>query len=98
MAIPQLLLITMFYFVCLAVDVMLFFLMVRALVVRWPTWWLVGFDAAGRWLVDGLLVRVQNSWIRFFQNPLSDRGKLIVAITVFYVAWLIAHGIAAVVW
>ena len=98
MGMPQLLLFTMFYFVCMAIDVVLFFLIVRVLVTRWPTWWLVGFDAVGSRLIDGLLSRVQSLWARCFLRQLSDRGQLLASIVLCYAAWLAAHGIAAVVW
>ena len=98
MGMPQLLLFTVFYFVCMAIDVVLFFLMVRALVTRWPTWWLVGFDAVGGRLVDGLLIRVQDLWARFFLRQLSDRGQLMASIILCYAAWLAVHSIATVVW
>ena len=98
MGIPQLLVFTTFYLVCMAIDVVLFFLMIRALVMRWPTWWLAGFDAAGQKLIDGLLPRIQNLWQRTFHAHLSDRGQLIAAIVLFYLAWLAVHSIASVVW
>ena len=82
----------------MAIDVVLFFLMVRTLAIRWPTWWLVGFDAAGRRLVDGLLPRIRDLWYRAFHTSLSNRGQLIAAIVLVYAAWLVVHSIAAVVW
>lgn len=98
MEIPQLLLAMMFYFLCMFIDITLFFLVVRALVVQWPTWWLVGLNIAGGRLVDELLVRIRDLWSRWFPNRLSGRGQLIAAIILFYIVWLVVRSIATVVW
>ena len=97
MGIPQLLVFTTVYFLCMVIDVGLFFLMIRALVLRWPTWWLLGFDATGRRLIDGLLLRINNLWYGVFHTHLSDKGQLIAAIVLFYLAWLAVHSSTSVV-
>ncbi len=75
------------YFVCVGLDVAMFFLQIR-LILLWRTVnWLVPFDNAGKSLVNTVTSKVP----RFLktQNPLSERGKLIVALAVFAIARII---------
>lgn len=46
------------YFGIVSLDVVMFFLVVRWLVQRWPAKWLRAFDAAGVQIVDGTLALV----------------------------------------
>jgi hypothetical protein len=98
MGIAGLLVFTTFYFVCMAIDVVLFFLVIRVLVSRWRIWWLAGFDAAGQKLIDQILLRIRGLWYRAFHTHLSDRGQLITTIVTFYVAWLAVHVSGWIVW
>ncbi len=75
------------YFVCVGLDVAMFFLQIR-LILLWRTVnWLVPFDNAGEPLVTAVTAKVP----RFLktQNPLSERGKLIVVLAVFALARII---------
>ena len=75
------------YFVCVGLDVAMFFLQIR-LILQWRTVnWLVPFDDAGKSLVNTVTAKVS----QFFktQNPLSERGKLIVALVAFAIARVI---------
>jgi len=75
------------YFVCVGLDVAIFFLQIR-LILLWRTVnWLVPFDNAGNSLVNTVTSKVP----RFLktQNSLSERGKLIVALAVFAIARII---------
>ncbi|MBW7992424.1 MAG: hypothetical protein FVQ84_20745 [Planctomycetes bacterium] len=75
------------YFVCVGLDVAMFFLQIR-LILLWRTFnWLVPFDNAGKTLVNAVTTKVS----QFFktQYPLSERGKLIVALIVFAITRVI---------
>ncbi|MBN1360440.1 MAG: hypothetical protein JW993_07605 [Sedimentisphaerales bacterium] len=96
MGIVELLVFTSVYLLCMAIDVVLFFLVVRALVGRWRPGWLVGLDIAGQRLVDDLLLRIDRLWYQAFRRPLPDRGRLAAAITLFYLVWLAVHCVASV--
>jgi len=75
------------YFVCVGLDVAMFFLQIR-LILQWRTVnWLVPFDDAGKSLVNTVTAKVP----RFIkpQIPLSERGKLIIALVVFAMARII---------
>ena len=75
------------YFVCVGLDVAMFFLQIR-LILLWRTVnWLVPFDNAGEPLVTAITAKVP----RFLKtkNPLSQRGKLIAALVAFAIARII---------
>ncbi len=71
-------------FICLGLDIAMFFLQIR-LVVLWKNVnWLVPFDNAGKTLVNAVIAKVPQ--FLKTQNPLSERGKLIVALVAFAIA------------
>jgi len=74
-------------FVCVGLDIAMFFLQIRLVVLWRNVNWLVPFDNAGKTLVNAVTAIVS----QFFktQNPLSERGKLIVALVVFAIARVI---------
>ena len=75
------------YFVCVGLDVAMSFLQIR-LILLWRTVnWLVPFDNAGNSLVNAVIAKVPQ--FLKTQNPLSERGKLIVGLIVFAVARII---------
>jgi hypothetical protein len=75
------------YFVCIGVDIAMFFLQIRLVVLWRNVNWLVPFDNAGKTLVNAVTTKVS----QFFktQNPLSERGKLIVALVAFAITRVI---------
>ena len=75
------------YFVCVGLDIAMFFLQIR-LILRWRNInWLVPFDNAGKSLVNAVTAKV--SQFLKPQNPLSERGKLIAALVAFAIARII---------
>lgn len=67
------------YLVCLAINITLFFLLVR-LIQLWRTVrWLTPFDKVGQPLVDGIM-----SWIGKFQcyQKLSEQGRIIMSLSI----------------
>ncbi len=75
------------YFVCVGLDIAMFFLQIR-LVLLWKNVnWLVPFDNAGKTLVNAVTAKVPQ--FLKTQNPLSERGKLIIALVVFAIARII---------
>ena len=75
------------YFVCVGLDVAMFFFQIR-LILQWRTVnWLVPFDDAGKSLVNAVTAKV--SQFLNPKNPLSERGKLIIALVAFAIARII---------
>jgi len=75
------------YFVCVGLDIAMFFLQIR-LVLLWRTVnWLVPFDNTGKSLVNAVIAKVPQ-FLRT-QHQLSERGKLIIALVVFALARII---------
>ncbi len=72
------------YFVCVGLDIAMFFLQIRLVVLWRNVNWLVPFDDAGKTLVNAVTTRVSQCFNP--QNPLSERGKLIVALVAFAIA------------
>ena len=81
------LLMCLLYFICVGIDVTMFFLQIR-LVMLWKNInWLTPFDKAGKTLVNNVTTKVSQ-----FLKPkkqLSERGKLIIALTAFAIARII---------
>lgn len=68
------------YFICISLDITMFFLQIR-LVLMWKNInWLTPFDNAGKSLVDTIAAKVPQ--ILRLQKPLSKRGRLIAALVV----------------
>jgi hypothetical protein len=72
------------YFVCVGLDIAMFFLQIRLVVLWRNVNWLVPFDNAGKTLVNAVTTKV--SQFLKTQNPLSERGKLIVALAACAIA------------
>ena len=75
------------YFVCVGLDVAMFFLQIRLILLWRVVNWLIPFDDAGKLLVNAVTAKVPQ--FLKTQNPLSERGKLIIALVVFVIARII---------
>lgn len=75
------------YFVCVGLDVAMFFLQIRLILLWRAVNWLIPFDNAGESLVNTITAKVP----RFLKtsNPLSEKGKLIAALVVLAIARII---------
>lgn len=75
------------YFVCVGLDVAMFFLQIRLILLWRAVNWLVPFDNAGKSLVDAVTAKVP----RFLKtkSPLSARGKLIATLIAFAIARIV---------
>ena len=81
------LLMCLLYFICVGLDIAMFFLQIRLVMLWRNVNWLVPFDDAGKLLVNAVTAKVPQ--LLKTQNPLSERGKLIVALVVFAIARVI---------
>lgn len=71
----------MLYFVCVGLDVAMFFVQIR-LILKWrKIRWLVPFDKTGQPLVAAVTEKV--STLLKTRQPLSENGKLIAALILF---------------
>ena len=85
------LLMCMLYFVCVGLDVTIFFLQIRLVLLWRQINWLVPFDNAGQSLVNAVTAKVPQ--FLKTQNPLSEKGRLIVALIAFAIARIILETI-----
>ncbi|MCK5000746.1 MAG: hypothetical protein KAS23_14485 [Anaerohalosphaera sp.] len=74
------LLMCMLYFVCIGLDVTMFFLQVRLLLTWRSIEWLIPFEVTGRPVTD--MVAAQLSKILQTNRPLSERGTLTLALII----------------
>lgn len=75
------------YFVCVGLDVAMFFLQIRLVLLWRVVNWLIPFDNAGKSLVTAVTAKVPQ--FLKTQNPLSEKGKLIAALVAFAIARII---------
>ena len=75
------------YFICVSLDVVIFFLQIRLIILWKNISWLVPFDNAGKSLVDAVTSKVPQ--LLKTKNPLSEKGKLIAALLAFAIARVI---------
>lgn len=68
------------YFICISLDVAMFFLQIRLILMWKNIHWLAPFDNAGKSLVDIIATKVPQ--LLMTRNPLSQRGRLIAALVV----------------
>lgn len=74
------LLMFLIYFVCIGLDVVMFFLQVR-LVLAWrEIKWLKPFDLSGRPITDAIVKRLPT--ILKLNKPLSEKGILVIAMLI----------------
>ena len=81
------LLMCLLYFVCVGLDVAIFFLEIRLILLWRNINWLIPFDNAGQSLVTSVILKVPQ--FLKTQNQLSKKGKLIIALVAFVIARLI---------
>jgi hypothetical protein len=66
------------HFLCIGLDVTIFFLQIRLVLLWKDINWLVPFDDAGKSIVNAVSLRVSARLNT--KQPLSEKGKLIVAL------------------
>jgi hypothetical protein len=79
------------YFFCVGLDVIMFFLQIRLILLWKNISWLIPFDNAGKPLVSAITERA--SGLLKTKRPLSERGKLILVLLVFFIARIILAAI-----
>ena len=79
------------HLVCIGIDMAIFFLLIR-LVLMWRTnSWLERLNDVGRHLADALAAKVGRLWSRAVKKQLSRRGELLVGLTVLLFARLVIY-------
>lgn len=82
------------YLACVGMDIAIFFLLIR-LVLMWRSdSWLRQLNDVGRQLVDALAAKVGRLWFRAVRKHLSCRCELLVGLTVLLFARLAACEVA----
>ena len=78
------LMLSLLYFVCLGLDITIFFLQIRLILLWKNISWLIPFDETGKPLVNA--IAGQASGLLKTKRPLSEKGKLILILLVFVIA------------
>ncbi|MHC4680123.1 MAG: hypothetical protein ACYTEK_15660 [Planctomycetota bacterium] len=68
------------YFVTLAIDITVFFLIVRAVTLWKEISWLKPFNEAGKTLVDDYTLFVGRLWTRIAHRCLAPKGRLLIGL------------------
>lgn len=80
--------------ICIGIDIAVFFLLVR-LVLMWRSIsWLERLNDIGKNLVDALGAYAGRLWYRGTRKPLSEKGQLIVSLLALSIIRLVLCGIA----
>lgn len=77
------------YLVSIAIDVLGFFLLIRAVKNRWNPGWVNAFDRAGKTLIDGWFNWLGKIFKSRFKKTLSTRELFICSCVLMFIAKLI---------
>ena len=78
--------------VCVGINIVEFFLVVRAVTSWKRISLLAGFNDAGKTLVDGYAEKVGRLWHRMTQKQLSLKGKLLIGFLLLEIIRIVATG------
>ncbi|MHC4538689.1 MAG: hypothetical protein ACYS74_02775 [Planctomycetota bacterium] len=79
--------------VAAAIDVCMFFLLIRLILMRRHIDRLQGFDDAGKALVNAITAQTGQLWYRTVRKRLSYQGELLVSLGALLFTWLVLLGI-----
>ncbi len=68
----------MLSFVCHGIEIVMFFLAIRMILLFKPAQWLQAFDEAGRTLVDGVNGFIDRSTFRLWKRHLTIKNQLVL--------------------
>lgn len=74
---------------CIGIDIALFFVAVRLILMWRNTSWLVRLNSVGKELVAAILSETNRLWYRVAQKKLSVKGELFVSIVSLSIARLL---------
>ncbi len=94
MAIYSKLLLAILNLLCVAINIIAFFLIVRAIMLWKEIAWLKPFDDAGKNLVYRYSEMIDHSWYQAMKRHLATKGKLLVGLVVLELARLLVTGTA----
>jgi len=69
-------------FIAIGLDICIFFLLIRFILIWRKASWFEWFNDVGKNLVDAITAKTRQLWYQASQKQLSDRGELLVALTV----------------
>jgi hypothetical protein len=82
------------YYVFLAIDITVFFLIVRAVTLWKKISWLKPFDEAGKRLVDDYTLFVGRLWTRIAHRHLAPKGRLLIGLVMLELTRFLLFGAA----
>jgi len=82
---------SLLYFVCIGLDIAIFFLQIRLILLWKNISWLIPFDDTGKPLVNAIAGRA--SGLLKTKRQLSEKGKLILILLVFVITRIILTAI-----
>jgi hypothetical protein len=74
------LLLVLLSLVSIGIDIAIFFLLIRLIVMWRNISWLGKFNDIGKALVDSVAAKTGGFWFRVTERQLSDRGKLLISL------------------
>ena len=80
--------------VCVGINILEFFLIVRAILSWKQVSLLMGFDDAGKTLVNTYTGLIDRSWSRIVQKHLTLKGNLLIGLLLLELARIIITGLA----
>ena len=78
--------------VCVGINIVEFFLIIRVVTSWKRIAFLAGFDDAGKTLIDSYTNKVGSLWHRMTQKQLSLRGKLLIGFLLLEILRIVASG------
>lgn len=93
MGILTVIIVTCLNFVCVGIDILTFFLIVRIALTKWTIEWLVPFDSAGSKLVDWFSEYVKRWWQRATAKTLTLQARLAIGLMGLLVLRFLVVGI-----
>ena len=86
MGILVLTMLTVLFLVLTALDIAMFFVVVRIVTRRWRARWIVAFDTVGKPLVDGMLGVFGQTTLRPQERRMREGPKLVLCLIIL---WLV---------
>ena len=74
-------LLVLLHLICISIDIVVFFLLIRLLFMWRRARLLELFDNTGKALVDAVTAGISRFWYCITQKVLSDKGELVVSLT-----------------
>ncbi|MGD0572874.1 MAG: hypothetical protein ABSB11_07610 [Sedimentisphaerales bacterium] len=83
-------------FICVAIELTMFWVIVKMILNRWMVNWLIPFDVAGKRLVDSYTNLVEKCWRKVSPTVLTSQGRLAVGLAILIISRFLIMVIAGI--